>query len=231
MSKILLKRWLEANLPVSWLTVWEPYFTTDSKKLFVADSTTTMVEYPLSSAVLKIASNLSDLANAGTARTNLWLGTSAVLDTGTASGEIPILNWSGKLEQSILPALAITSISTAVDETAHLAITAQEWDVVIRSDENKTYIHNGWTAGTMADYTLLATPSDSVSSVAWKTGVVTLAIADITGLQTALDNKLDDSQLIDDDTFATASSTNIASAESTKAYVDTQVATIDWWSF
>lgn len=64
----------------------------------------------------------------------------------------------------------------------------------------------------------------------------TQAISTVTGLQTALDNKLDDSQLIDDDTFATATSTNIPSAESVKAYVDanagggavTNDAYVDW---
>jgi|SaaInl8_120m_RNA_FD_contig_21_2131659_length_816_multi_12_in_0_out_0_2 hypothetical protein len=75
----------------------------------------------------------------------------------------------------------------------------------------------------MADYTLISTPTDAVTSVAGKTGVVTLAIADVVGLQTALDAKLDDSQLIDDDSLATATATNIASAESVKAYVDAQV--------
>jgi hypothetical protein len=45
-----------------------------------------------------------------------------------------------------------------------------------------------------------------------------------TGVQTALDAKLDDTQLIDDDTFASATATNIPSAESTKAYVDAQIA-------
>jgi hypothetical protein len=42
-----------------------------------------------------------------------------------------------------------------------------------------------------------------------------------------LDAKLDDSQLIDDDTMATATSTNIPSAESIKAYVDNQIDGID----
>ena len=72
-------------------------------------------------------------------------------------------------------ALALTSVNTAANETAHLALTTEEGDVVIRSDENKTYIHNGGTAGSMADFTLMATPSDAVTSVAGNTGVVTNA--------------------------------------------------------
>ena len=71
-------------------------------------------------------------------------------------------------------AIALTTVQTAVDETAQLALTAQEGDIVVRSDENKTYCHNGGSAGTMADYTLLATPTDSVLSVNGDTGAVTV---------------------------------------------------------
>jgi len=72
-------------------------------------------------------------------------------------------------------AVALTTVQTAADQTAHLALTAQEGDIVVRSDENKTYCHNGGSAGTMADYTLLATPTDAVLSVNGVTGAVTAA--------------------------------------------------------
>ena len=47
------------------------------------------------STKLAIANNLSDLNNAGTARTNLGLGTSATLDTGTANGNVVVLDATG----------------------------------------------------------------------------------------------------------------------------------------
>ena len=71
--------------------------------------------------------------------------------------------------------VALTTVQTAANQTAHLALTAQEGDVVVRSDENKTYMHNGGSAGNMNDYTLLATPTDAVTSVNGVTGAVTAA--------------------------------------------------------
>jgi len=71
--------------------------------------------------------------------------------------------------------LALTTVQTAANQSAQLALTTQEGDVVVRSDENKSYVHNGGTAGTMGDFTLLATPTDAVLSVNSVTGAITAA--------------------------------------------------------
>jgi hypothetical protein len=55
----------------------------------------------------------------------------------------------------------------------------QEGDVLILTSDNKTYIHNGGTAGNENDFTLLSTPTANVASVAGKTGVVTLVKGDV----------------------------------------------------
>jgi hypothetical protein len=60
-------------------------------------------------------------------------------------------------------------------------LTTQEGDVVVRSDENKSYVRNSGTAGTMADFTLLATPTDAVLSVDGNTGAITLNHDTLTG--------------------------------------------------
>ena len=62
---------------------------------------------------LAIANNLSDLNNAGTARTNLGLGTSATLDTGTSNGNVVVLDATG------LPAVDGSQLTgiTATDST------------------------------------------------------------------------------------------------------------------
>jgi hypothetical protein len=82
--------------------------------------------------------------------------------------------------------IALTTIQTAASEVAQLALTAQEGDVVVRSDEAKTYMHNGGSAGTIADFTLMATPTDSVTSVVGNTGAVT-----DTQILTALEDGID----------------------------------------
>ena len=71
--------------------------------------------------------------------------------------------------------VVLGSVQTAVNQAAQLALTTQQGDVVVRSDENKSYVHNGGTAGTMADFTLLATPTDAVLSVDSNTGAITAA--------------------------------------------------------
>ena len=69
-------------------------------------------------------------------------------------------------------AVALTTVQEAANESAQLSLTAQEGDVVVRTDENKSYVHNGGTANSMADYTLLRTPTDAVLSVNGNTGAI-----------------------------------------------------------
>jgi len=86
---------------------------------------------------------------------------------------------SGTVPSAVLPPVALTSVQTAVSEITMLALTTEEGDVVVRSDENKSYMRNAGTAGTMADFTELQTPTDSVLSVNGETGTVILTTGDI----------------------------------------------------
>lgn len=75
--------------------------------------------------------------------------------------------------------IAIATVQTAANETEHLALSTQQGDVVIRTDENKSYIHNGGTTGTMADFTELSTNTNGVLSINGATGAVTFGKADL----------------------------------------------------
>ena len=115
-------------------------------------------------------------------------------------------------------AVALTTVQTAANQTAHLALTAQEGDVVVRADENKSYVHNGGSAGNMNDYTLLATPTDSVLSVNGATGAVTAA-----QIATAVEAASDSNTFTDDDHTKLNAIEPSATADQTAAQIKTHL--------
>lgn len=78
------------------------------------------------------------------------------------------------------PPLVLTDVFTVASQVAQLALTAQEGDIAIRTDESKTYVHNGGVAGTMADWSELISPTDGVITFNTRTGAVTLTSLDVT---------------------------------------------------
>ena len=74
---------------------------------------------------LAIASNLSDLNNAGTARTNLGLGTSAVIDVGTGASEVVQLDGSSRLPA--VDGSQLTNVTST--DTSKLAIASNLSDL------------------------------------------------------------------------------------------------------
>ena len=116
------------------------------------------------------ASTISDFSTAADARITAQKGVANGLATLGADSKIPT---------SQIPALALTDVNVVASQAAQLALTTEEGDVVIRTDLNKTFIDNGGSAGTMADYTELATPTDAVTSVNGQTGIVVLAKGDV----------------------------------------------------
>lgn len=103
-------------------------------------------------------------------------------EPGQANG-LATLDAGSKVPSAQLPALALTDVWVVASEAAQLALTAEEGDMAIRSDLNKSYVHNGGTAGTMADWSELLTPTDAVLSVFGRVGAVVAAINDYTWAQ------------------------------------------------
>lgn len=107
------------------------------------------------------------------------LGTAAEKNVGTASGNVPVLDADGKLAASVIPSVAITDTFVVASQAAMLALTAQAGDIAIRSDLSKTFILQTEPASTLENWKELATPTDVVTSVAGKTGAVTLTKSDV----------------------------------------------------
>ncbi len=125
---------------------------------------------------------------------------------------------SGTIDAARLPSIAVTNVVTNTTMTNFLTLynagDMQEGDVLILTTDKKTYIHNGGSAGDATDFTLMETPTDVVTSVAGKTGVVTLVKGDVglgnvdntsdadkpvsTAMQTALNGKVDNSRVLTD---------------------------------
>jgi hypothetical protein len=99
---------------------------------------------------------------------------------GAASG-VATLDSGSKIPITQLPALAITSTSVVASQAAMLALTAQEGDVAIRSDEKKTYILSTSDPTQLANWLWLQTPDDAVSSFNGRVGAVMPLQADYDG--------------------------------------------------
>ena len=124
-----------------------------------------------------------------TKRTALGLGTAATKNTGTGNGNIPILDASGKLADSVIPKVAITNTWVVASQTEMLALSnAQEGDVAVRTDLNKSFILKTTGYSTLANWQELLTPTDVVTSVNGSTGAVTVTLAGLGGVSTTTFN-------------------------------------------
>ncbi len=92
----------------------------------------------------------------------------------------------GKLLVSQLPEIAVTDFLGGVaNQSSMLALTGQKGDWCTRTDDGKIYIITGADPTLISDWTELTYPAAPVTSVAGRTGVVTLSTSDIAGLGTA----------------------------------------------
>lgn len=163
----------------------EPQVDFTGEHLYIAKSDkVASVTIPLAeSDYLKIPGVTKVDAQIDTKITALNLGTASTKNTGTGSGNVPILDASGKLADSVVPKIAMTNTYVVASQTAMLALTnAQEGDVAVRTDLNKTFILKAAPYSTLANWQELLTPTDAVTSVNGSTGVVTISLAGLGGV-------------------------------------------------
>lgn len=122
-------------------------------------------------------------------------GTAANKNAGVASGNVPVLDSSGKLNAAVLPAIAITDTFVVASQSAMLALSeAERGDIAVRTDLNKSFILKIEPYSTLENWQELLTPTSAVQSVAGRTGAVTLTQNDV-GLGN-VDNTADDEKSV-----------------------------------
>ena len=126
------------------------------------------------------ATNLvaSDIPNLTTSKIT-DIGTAATKNVGTAAGNVPMLNESGKLDESIIPALAITEPHVVDSQEEMLALAAQTGDVAVRTDGAGSFILKQTPASVLDNWIQLRGATAAVLSVNGKTGAITLTTSDI----------------------------------------------------
>lgn len=111
------------------------------------------------------------------------LGTASSKNVGTAVGNVVEVGADGTIDENLIPKIALVDVFEASSEEEMLAKTeARLGDICIRSDENKTYILSvsGDDAyATLENWKLIKTPTDVVTSVNGKIGIITLSTTDI----------------------------------------------------
>lgn len=106
-------------------------------------------------------------------------GTAAKRDVGTAEGNLVEIGADGKINETLLPKIAITDTHVVADEAEMLALTAEKGDVAIRTDKNRSFILKQAPADNLANWLELKSPECTVFSVNGKTGDIVLSTTDV----------------------------------------------------
>lgn len=145
-----------------------------------------MILSPTAKTITDLTADITnDIATHAAVDTLVHGVTGDVEDTAhkSAANGYPSLDAGGKVPYTELPALALTDVHTAVSEVEQLALTVQEGDVCIRTDENKSYIALNADNIDMGDWQELLSPPGAITSVFNRVGVVVATQDDYTHAQ------------------------------------------------
>lgn len=110
-------------------------FTSELAKKANASEVQTALEGKASVEALETGlSGKAEKAHTHTSSQITGLGTAATKDVGVASGNIPVLNAEGKLESSVLPAIAINETFSAASASEAMGLEMQIGDILVLTE-------------------------------------------------------------------------------------------------
>lgn len=105
---------------------------------------------------------------------------------GAVNG-VATLNSSGLIPDAQIPAIAVVDfLGPVATQVAMLALVGQKGDFAIRTDISTTWVITGSPTTSLASWTQLGYPTAPVTTVAGRTGAVSLAESDVANLVTDL---------------------------------------------
>jgi hypothetical protein len=199
MNTIKLKRGRHENLPV--LAVGEPAFTTDTKELYIGTTTgnvkisadideinAILANYVTNTTFNVLENRVSSVETNKVSTTTF--NQQLLLKQETKPNGVDSLVLGNKINPVYMDDLFVTDIFVVANQSAMLDLEAQRGDFAVRTDIGKTFVLKQSPATTLANWVELQTTSDVVS-VNGKTGAVTIEISDLSGLQVALNSKVE----------------------------------------
>ena len=181
--------WVKSGTMLCFKTTSWDYVTWiywDDGKLYIDNWTGTFKQIYLKSEVDALFAQLrselsavafsweySDLLN----KPVLW--TAASKDVGTGSGNIPILDNTGKLDRSVVPVVLMHTFTVQTKQDLTTLTQAVAGDLWIVADDNQTYVLQIDPYSVLSNWTELLTPTSTVTSVNWQTWAVTLTTGNI----------------------------------------------------
>jgi hypothetical protein len=126
-------------------------------------------------------SAIQGLADALDAKvSNSATGSAALVNTGVAAGEIPVLDQDGKLSESLIPGVAIKDVYEVSSQNDLTSLTnARIGDLGIDIVGNKNYVLSTNDYATLSDWKEIIFPQQAVTSVNGFTGAIALTANDI----------------------------------------------------
>lgn len=118
--------------------------------------------------------------------TNARVDARIALQKGQPNGLAP-LDAGGKIDGAYIPDIAITDTFVVASQAAMLALVAEEGDVAVRTDVNKSFILTAQPATVLANWQELLTPMSPVTSVFGRAGAVVAQAGDYTAAQVGAD--------------------------------------------